>query len=150
MWVTPLELIQILSRRMRVGWPKCGSDPQDEGHLACLHKWTKIDRTKDLMYFLGAAEWFSVKILMLISHFPPEASISACSRRLFCTCYLSFGGTFSVYCPEIGGCPYLGGSFFMYYFYGKSIGGTLFVHCLSVLCPYVGEAIMGGSTVYLV
>ena len=36
MWVTPLELIQILSRRMRVGWPKCGSDPRDEGHLACL------------------------------------------------------------------------------------------------------------------
>ena len=21
---------------MWVGWPKCGSDPRDEGHLACL------------------------------------------------------------------------------------------------------------------
>ena len=31
-----LVLIQILSKRMRVGGPKCGSDPQDEGHLACL------------------------------------------------------------------------------------------------------------------
>ena len=41
MWVTPLELIQILSRRMWVGWPKCGSDPRDEGHLACL-QWSKL------------------------------------------------------------------------------------------------------------
>ena len=32
MWVTPLVLIiQIFSKRMRVGWPKCGSHPQDEG-----------------------------------------------------------------------------------------------------------------------
>ena len=26
----------ILIKRMRVGWLKCGSDPRDEGHLACL------------------------------------------------------------------------------------------------------------------
>jgi len=36
MLVTPLVLIQIFSKRMLVDWPKCGSDPQDEGHLACL------------------------------------------------------------------------------------------------------------------
>ena len=36
MLVTPLVLIQILSMRMLVDWPKCGSDPRDEGHLACL------------------------------------------------------------------------------------------------------------------
>ena len=36
--VTPLELINTnFGRRMRVGWPKCGSDPRDEGHLVCLH-----------------------------------------------------------------------------------------------------------------
>jgi len=36
MLVTPLVLIQIFSKRMLVGWPKCWSDPRDEGHLACL------------------------------------------------------------------------------------------------------------------
>jgi len=36
MLVTPLVLIHIFSKRMLVDWPKCGSDPQDEGHLACL------------------------------------------------------------------------------------------------------------------
>ena len=36
MLVTPLVLIQIFSKRMLVDWPKCGSDPRDEGHLACL------------------------------------------------------------------------------------------------------------------
>jgi len=36
MLVTPFMLIQIFSKRMLVDWPKCGSDPQDEGHLACL------------------------------------------------------------------------------------------------------------------
>ncbi len=37
---------------------------------------------KDLMYFLGAAELLFVEILMLISHFPREASISVRCRRL--------------------------------------------------------------------
>ena len=36
MLVTPLVLIQIFIKRMLVDWPKCGSDPRDEGHLACL------------------------------------------------------------------------------------------------------------------
>ena len=36
MLVTPLVLIQTFSKRMLVDWPKCGSDPRDEGHLACL------------------------------------------------------------------------------------------------------------------
>jgi len=36
MLVTPLVLIQIFSKRMLVDWRKCGSDPRDEGHLACL------------------------------------------------------------------------------------------------------------------
>jgi len=36
MRVTPLVLIQIFSNRMLADWPKCGSDPRDEGHLACL------------------------------------------------------------------------------------------------------------------
>jgi len=36
MLVTPLALIQIFIKRMLVDWPKCGSDPRDEGHLACL------------------------------------------------------------------------------------------------------------------
>jgi len=36
MLVTPLVLIQIFSKRMLVDWSKCGSDPRDEGHLACL------------------------------------------------------------------------------------------------------------------
>ena len=36
MRVTSLVLIQILSKRMWVDWPKCRSDPPDEGHLACL------------------------------------------------------------------------------------------------------------------
>jgi len=36
MLVTPLVLIQIFSKRMLVDWPKYGSDPQDEDHLACL------------------------------------------------------------------------------------------------------------------
>ena len=36
MQVTPLVLIQVLSKRTRVGRLKYGSDPQDEGHLACL------------------------------------------------------------------------------------------------------------------
>jgi len=30
-------LIQSFSKRMLVDWPNCGSDPQDEGHLACLN-----------------------------------------------------------------------------------------------------------------
>jgi len=38
MLVTPLVLIQIFSKRMLIDWPKCGSDPQDEGHLACRMK----------------------------------------------------------------------------------------------------------------
>jgi len=37
MLVTPLVLIQIFGQRMLVDWPKCGSDPQGEGHLACLN-----------------------------------------------------------------------------------------------------------------
>ena len=36
MLVTPFMLIQTFIKRMLVDWPKCGSDPQDEGHLACL------------------------------------------------------------------------------------------------------------------
>jgi len=36
MLVTPLVLIQIFSKRMLVDWPKCGSDPPNKGHLACL------------------------------------------------------------------------------------------------------------------
>jgi len=36
MLVTPLVLIQIFSKKMLVDWPKCRSDPWDEGHLACL------------------------------------------------------------------------------------------------------------------
>jgi len=38
MLVTPLVLIQNFSKRMLmlVDWPKCGSNPRDEGHLACL------------------------------------------------------------------------------------------------------------------
>ena len=36
MRVTPLVLIQILSKRTWVGRLKCGSDPRDEGQLACL------------------------------------------------------------------------------------------------------------------
>ena len=43
MLVTPLVLIQIFRKRMLVDWPKCRSDPRDEGHLACLgnpiHRW---------------------------------------------------------------------------------------------------------------
>jgi len=42
MLVTPLVLIQIFSKRMLVDWPKCGSDPRDEGHLACL--WCQVNR----------------------------------------------------------------------------------------------------------
>ena len=42
MLVTPLVLIQIFSKRMLVDWPKCGSDPQDEGHLACLRSQTPL------------------------------------------------------------------------------------------------------------
>jgi len=37
MLITPLVLIKIFSQRMLVDWPKCGSDPQDEGHLAHLN-----------------------------------------------------------------------------------------------------------------
>jgi len=49
MLVIPLVLIQIFSKRMLVDWPKCGSDPRDEGHLACLHStqnsWYRIEST---------------------------------------------------------------------------------------------------------
>jgi len=38
MMVSPSVLIQIFSKRMLVDWPKCGSDPPDEGHLACLQQ----------------------------------------------------------------------------------------------------------------
>lgn len=31
-WVTPLKLLTILNQRMRVGWSKYRSEPQDEGH----------------------------------------------------------------------------------------------------------------------
>ena len=42
MLVTPLVLIQIFSKRMLADWPKCGSDPRDEGHLACLTKYRMV------------------------------------------------------------------------------------------------------------
>ena len=38
MRIIPLMLMQNLIKRMWVGCPKCGSDPWDEGHLACLIK----------------------------------------------------------------------------------------------------------------
>ena len=62
---------------------------------SCGHtKWMIIDRTKDLVYFLGAAELLSVEILVLISHFPPEALIFVCSQRLFCTASCLLGHVF--------------------------------------------------------
>ena len=49
------------------------------------------ETTKDLMFL----ELLSVEILMLISHFSLEASISVFSQRLFYTAsYLSFGACF--------------------------------------------------------
>ena len=70
-----------------------------------------IDRMKkDLVYFLDPAELIIVEILILISNFLPDASISVYSQRLFCTATCPLGAcTVSVCCPEIGGCPYLGG-----------------------------------------
>ena len=44
MLVTPLVLIQIFSKIMLVDWPKCGSDPRDEGHLARLGDVDKVER----------------------------------------------------------------------------------------------------------
>ena len=52
--------------------------------LAVL-KCDNMPRTKDLMYFLGAAELLSFEILMPSSYFSPKASMSFHSRRLFCT-----------------------------------------------------------------
>ena len=49
--------------------------------LAVL-KCDNMPRTKDL---LGVAELLSFEILMLSSYFSPKASMSVCSRRLFCT-----------------------------------------------------------------
>ena len=60
--------------------------------ISCRHiEWTKIDRMKDLVYFLGAAELLIVEILMLISQLSPETSISVRSRRLFCTATCPLG-----------------------------------------------------------
>jgi len=50
MLVTPLVLIQIFSKRMQVDRPKCGSDPRDEGHLACLVLSTTHSQWKWLNY----------------------------------------------------------------------------------------------------
>ena len=47
MLVTPLVLIQIFSKRMLVDWPKCGSDPRDEGHLACLYNFKSNEDRDD-------------------------------------------------------------------------------------------------------
>ena len=81
---------------------------------------------------------------MLILDFLPEASISVSSWRLFCiptcplgACFLSVVQRQEVVClSEIE----------MYYFYGKINWG--YIVCL--LCgggPYLGESIIGGSTV---
>ncbi len=87
----------------------------------------------DIMYFLGVAELLTVEILILISHSSTEASISVRSRRLFCK-LLSFGGTFSVRCLEIGGCSYFGDWKYIIISMAKSIGGTLFVHSIESVC----------------
>ena len=60
----------------------------------------------------------------------------SCFQRLF----LSFGGMFSVCCPEIGGCPYIEDKCIISnqgYAVCPLYGGSL----------YLGECIMGGSTV---
>ena len=58
-----------------------------------------MERTKDLMYFVGAAELLFVQILMLISHFSSRASISVHSQRLFYTATSPLGARFlSVVC----------------------------------------------------
>ena len=75
------------------------------------------------MYFLCAAELLSADIF---DYFLPEVSVS--------------GGTFSVHCLEIGGCPY--------HFYGKINRGH-------IVCPvygggpYLGESVMRCSTVII-
>ena len=99
------------------------------------------------MYFLGE---LSVEILMLISHLPSEASISVHSwSRAILYSYLSFGGTFSVSCPEIGGCLYnVSRRLKTHYFYGKFNWG----HVVSPLYGdglYLGQSVMGGSTVII-
>ena len=74
------------------------------------------------MYFLGAAELLIVEDLILTSRFSPGASIYVCFWRLFCT----------VACL-LGACVLYVVGLKMYYFYGKSIGGTLFVCCMEVV-----------------
>ena len=65
MLVTPLVLIQIFSKRMLVDWPKCGSDPQDEGHLACLSCTSQSEARLSLVedtILLQAGKWLPVHI----------------------------------------------------------------------------------------
>jgi len=52
MLATPLVLTQTFSKRMLVDWPKCGSDPRDEGHLACLVKQQVDFNPGTFCYFL--------------------------------------------------------------------------------------------------
>ena len=93
------------------------------------------------MYFLGAAEQLSVETLMLISHFPPEASISVRSQRLFCTAICPLGANVLsvVLRQEVFWLK-------MYHFYGKINRGRI-VCPLYGDSPYLGESVMGGSTV---
>ena len=46
------------------------------------------------MYFLGATELLSVKILMPSSYFSPEALMSVHSQRSFCTATYPLGACF--------------------------------------------------------
>ena len=63
------------------------------------------------MYFLGLSELLAVKPLVLnLTFFIQGFDLCLLSEAtLYSYMYLSFGGKFSVCCPEIRGCPYLGG-----------------------------------------
>ena len=93
------------------------------------------------MYFLDATELLSIEILMLSSYFSPEASMSVCCRRLFCTAWGH------VFCPlSKDGRLFVSRRLKMYYFYGKINWGHA-DYPLYGGSQYLRESVMGGFTV---
>ena len=134
---------------------------------SCRHiEWTKINRTKDLMYFLGATELLSIEILILRPFFHQRfRSLSALGgyfvqllilcRHVFCP--LSGDRRLAIRISEAENVLFLWQNQsghtvcllhnYMYYFYSKINQGRT-VCLLYGGGPYLGEFVMGGSTVF--
>ena len=84
------------------------------------------------MHFIGAAELLTVEILILISYFHLRLRPLSTLGCYFVQLLVLWGHLFCL----LSGDRRLSVSRRLkpYYICGKSIGGTLFVHCMEVVC----------------